>query len=117
MTTIRKALHTFLEPVLESYRHDPISISERGDLAKEIGSIWSSLDLPTISPAQPALPKDASEEEVAERKKADRVRDGPIDLVRGVLEVVGRDIVMNPLLSGQVGRSLGLLLMIACSTG
>ncbi len=103
---LRTSLIEGLRPVIDSYNpSQPIastSKSAQSTLAAQINKIWSSLDLPSIPPAPPSLPKDASKEDVEERRKVDRVRDRPIDIVRGVLEVVGRDIIIGPIVSGRV---------------
>ncbi|KAK1923659.1 THO complex subunit 1 transcription elongation factor-domain-containing protein [Papiliotrema laurentii] len=106
MSTIQEALTEGLGPIIAPIPNLTSSSSSSKGKAKssstDISAIWARLDLPQIATPPAPLPKDASPEAKAARREEDRIRETPVDLIRGVLEVVGKDIVLGPLLSGEL---------------
>ena len=64
---------------------------------------WNNIGKPNIPTVAP-LSEEPSDGERQEHHSLTASRDRNVDLVRGTLDVLGRQIVIGPILSGEVSR-------------
>jgi len=104
MAALLSSLHTSLSPLLHPshpLRQPSARPIPASDLAQEISTIWSESS-PVRLPDSQTISDSASEEEKKDASSNKKRRERAVDMLRGVLDVAGRDIIIGPVASGEV---------------
>ena len=100
LSSLRSALDPLLAPSHPLRRSSPISAP---DLTQEITTIWAESSRPSLEQL-PTLTAEASEEEKNNNEVLKKGRERRMDVLRGVSDVLGRDLIIGPVATGEVSR-------------
>lgn len=104
MADLLSSLHTSFAPLLSpshSLRQPATRPISASDLTQEISTIWSESPQPVL-PDLPELTDNSSDEEKSNVILLKKKRERELDMLRSVLDVLGRDIIIGPIASGEV---------------